>query len=121
PTAGDLILPAQMQEIAMTNPVSPLPGSITASQTLKLNPDIENKQGSNIGQRLEQMLWAELLSHAGLEKAFTQAGGEAASAFSRYIVEAIAKDMAEQHPLGLGQAAQQTIAAPTREKPGAMP
>ncbi len=108
----------------MTDPVSSLPGSITAaqnSQPLKLNPDIQNKQASNIGQRLEQMLWVEMLSHAGLEKAFTQAGGEAASAFSRYIVEAIAKDMAEQHPLGLGQATEQTIAASAKGKPGAMP
>lgn len=53
--------------------------------------------------RFEQMLWAEMLSHAGLEKAFTQGGGEGASAFSRYVVEAIAKDLAERHPLGLGE------------------
>ena len=51
--------------------------------------------------RFEQMLWAEMLTHAGLEKAFTQGGGEAASAFSRYVVEAIARDLAEKHPMGL--------------------
>lgn len=59
----------------------------------------------DIGKRLEQMLWAEMLSHAGLEKAFTQAGGESASAFSRYIVEAIAEDLADKHPMGIGQSA----------------
>ncbi len=41
-----------------------------------------------------------MLSHAGLEKAFTQSGGEAAASFSRMIVESIAEDLAERHPLG---------------------
>lgn len=54
-----------------------------------------------IKQRFEQMLWTEMLSHAGLEKALTLGGGEAASSFSRFVVEAIAKDLAETHPLGL--------------------
>ena len=57
----------------------------------------------DIKQRFEQMLWAEMLSHAGLEKALTQGGGEAASSFSRYVVEAIAKDLAETHPMGLAE------------------
>ena len=56
---------------------------------------------ADIGQRFEQMLWAEMLSHAGLEKSLTQSGGESVSAFSRYVVEAIAEDIAEKHPLGL--------------------
>ena len=47
------------------------------------------------------MLWAEMLSHAGLEKAFTMTGGEGASAFSRMLVESIAEDLARQHPLGV--------------------
>jgi len=51
--------------------------------------------------RFEQLLWAELLTHTGLEKALTLGGGEGASMFSRYFVEAIAADIAEQHPLGL--------------------
>lgn len=59
-------------------------------------------EASELRQKFEQMLWAEMLSHAGLEKAFTQGGGEGASAFSRYVVESIAKDLAEKHPLGLG-------------------
>ncbi len=57
---------------------------------------------SDIGKRFEQMLWAEMLMHAGLEEALTKNGGEAASSFSRYVVEAIAADIAEKHPLGLG-------------------
>lgn len=69
-----------------------------APETLKAG---EDKQASEIKVRFEQMLWAEMLSHAGLEKAFTQGGGEAASAFSRYVVEAIARDLAEKHPMGL--------------------
>jgi hypothetical protein len=63
-----------------------------------------NAEAADIGQRFEQMLWAEMLTHAGLEKAFSQGGGEAASAFSRYIVEAVAKDIAASHPLGLADA-----------------
>lgn len=51
--------------------------------------------------RFEQMLWAELLTHTGLEKSLTLGGGEGASMFSRYFVEAIAADIAKQHPLGL--------------------
>ena len=51
--------------------------------------------------KFEQLLWAELLTHTGLEKALTLGGGEGASMFSRYFVEAIAADIAEQHPLGL--------------------
>jgi hypothetical protein len=46
-----------------------------------------------------------MLSHAGLEKAFTQGGGEGAASFSRFIVEAIARDLAEKHPLGFGEKA----------------
>ena len=63
-----------------------------------------NAEAADIGQRFEQMLWAEMLTHAGLEKAFSQGGGEAASAFSRYVVEAVAKDIAASHPLGLADA-----------------
>ena len=65
---------------------------------------LANEEANDIGQRFEQMLWAEMLTHAGLEKAFSQGGGEAASAFSRYVVEAVAKDIAASHPLGLADA-----------------
>lgn len=57
-----------------------------------------------IGWKFEQMLWAEMLSHAGLEKSLTLGGGEAASAFSRHLVEAIAEDLAERQPLGIAEA-----------------
>lgn len=65
--------------------------------------DAPAEERSEIGKRFEQMMWAEMLSHAGLEKSFTLGGGEAASAFSRYVVEAIAADLAESHPLGLAR------------------
>lgn len=72
------------------------------SQTKPLNSEQAGAAESpDITKRFEQMLWAEMLSHVGLEKAFTQSGGEGASAFSRYIVEAIAEDISEKHPLGL--------------------
>ncbi len=51
--------------------------------------------------KFEKLLWAELLTHTGLEDALTLGGGQGASMFSRYFVEAIAGDIAEQHPLGL--------------------
>lgn len=56
-------------------------------------------------ERLEQMLWTEMLSHAGLEEAFTLGGGEDAAAFSRYLVEAIAEDLAAQHDFNFGDSA----------------
>ena len=67
--------------------------------------------GEEVGMRFEQLLWSEMLSHTGLEEAFTQSGGEAASAFSRMMIEAIAEDLARTHPLGLnatGNTADQT-------------
>ena len=85
-----------------------LPG-VGAQQT---QPDTAVKvesETSDINKRFEQMLWAEMLMHAGLEDALTKNGGEAASSFSRYVVEAIAADIAEQHPLGLGADAQTSI------------
>lgn len=75
---------------------------------------------SDIGKRFEQMLWAEMLSHAGLEKAFTQNGGEGASAFARFIVEAIAEDLAERHPLGLSGKVDETIARAAQPPEAAM-
>ncbi|MFN4183317.1 MAG: hypothetical protein ACK4M6_00900 [Hyphomonas sp.] len=78
---------------------------------------------SDIGKRFEQMLWAEMLTHAGLEKSLTLGGGEAASAFSRYVVEAIAEDLAESHPLGLARkvdevtAGQKAVMLSTNEIP----
>ena len=76
---------------------------------------------SDIGQRFEQMLWTEMLTYAGLDKAFSQGGGEAASAFSRYVVEAIAKDLSESHPMGLAEAVDKTIAAAQQPEQDDMP
>lgn len=87
----------------MTNPVTAAVGG-----SAPVISDIHSGKGSqaeDIGRRFEQMLWAEMLSHSGLEKALTQSGGQDASAFSRYLIEAIAEDISEKHPLGLGDAA----------------
>lgn len=62
-------------------------------------------------QKIEKLLWTEMLKHSGLEKAFTASGGESASAFSRYIVEAIADDLTRSQPLGLEVQRQGTIPA----------
>ena len=64
--------------------------------------------------RFEQLLWAELLTHTGLEDALTLGGGQGASMFSRYFVEAIAADLAEHHPLGL---LDKTVASTETVKP----
>lgn len=80
--------------------VSPLSAG-KAEEGKGLGASVEDR--SEIGKRFEQMLWAEMLSHAGLEKSLTLGGGEAASAFSRYVVESIAEDLAESHPLGLAR------------------
>lgn len=97
----------------MIQPLSPLSPPVPAAQGAAA------PERSEIGKRFEQMLWAEMLSHAGLEKAFTQNGGEGASAFSRFIVEAIAADLAERHPLGLAGKVDETIsrAAPPAAEP----
>lgn len=98
----------------MTLPVSfPASGIAAAAEVTNrpAAPKPKAADSSDIGQRFEQMLWTEMLTYAGLDKAFAQGGGEAASSFSRYIVEAIAKDLAESHPMGLGETVDQSIAA----------
>lgn len=86
----------------------PDPAPLVQAKPLKPKPvtpvKLEVVSDDNIGKRFEQMLWAEMLSHAGLEESLTQGGGEAVAAFSRYVVEAIAEDIAEKHPLGLTSA-----------------
>lgn len=86
--------------------LSVLPNSDAASvrsSAPEISKSPKEKAEHDIKQRFEQMLWSEMLSHAGLEKALTLGGGEAASSFSRYVVEAIAKDLAETHPMGLAE------------------
>lgn len=95
----------------MALPVS-FPASGIAGAARAGRPDTAKPaDSSDIGQRFEQMLWTEMLTYAGLDKAFAQGGGEAASSFSRYVVEAIAKDLAESHPMGLGDAVDRSVAA----------
>ncbi|RIJ18365.1 hypothetical protein [Henriciella mobilis] len=69
---------------------------------------------SELGIRFEKMLWAEMLRHTGLEKAMTQSGGQSAAAFTQFMIESIAEDIARRSPLGLdpvGSRAGQTYAA----------
>lgn len=70
--------------------------SSSAASTLQAPETSEESK-----MRFEQLMWAELLTHTGLEDALTLGGGEGAAMFSRYFVEAIAADIAKQHPLGL--------------------
>jgi hypothetical protein len=81
-----------------------IPGAGMAT-ALSANPPASTgsirSDAEEVGMRFEQLLWSEMLSHTGLEEAFTQSGGEAASAFSRMMIEAIAEDLARTHPLGL--------------------
>lgn len=80
--------------------ITPLSNVLPTSQAqAPTQPKLTAEEDTNV--RFEQLLWAELLTHTGLEKALTLGGGEGASMFSRYFVEAIAADIAEQHPLGL--------------------
>jgi hypothetical protein len=57
----------------------------------------------DMGKQLEQLLWTEMLSHTGLEKTMAAGGAEGASEFFRFMIEAMARDFAEQHPLGLSE------------------
>ena len=61
---------------------------------------VDSDAVEDTNKRFEQMLWAEMLRHSGIEEDFTKGGGQAASAFTQFAVEAIAKDLAEKHPLG---------------------
>ncbi len=80
--------------------ITPTPNLLpTSAGQAPTQPKLNVEDDTNV--RFEQLLWAELLTHTGLEKALTLSGGEGASMFSRYFVEAIAADIAEQHPLGL--------------------
>ena len=99
-----MTLPVSFGAIGQTVAAAPVEA---ASRPAAPKPQPES---SEIGKRFEQMLWTEMLTYAGLDKAFAQGGGEAASSFSRYIVEAIAKDLSESHPMGLGEAVDQSIA-----------
>mgnify|MGYP003653522198 CR=1 FL=1 len=101
----------------MTDPIGIQLGGI-ASQTPINRTSVQKgmSEAESIGQKFEQMLWAEMLSHAGLEKAFSQGGGEAASAFSRYMVESVAKDLAASHPMGLAASVETELTTTKRSE-----
>ena len=87
------------------------PDSVVRTNSKAIEKSVQESEPSEIGQKFEQMLWTEMLTYAGLDKAFSQGGGEAASAFSRYIVEAISADLAKTHPMGLSEAVDRSISA----------
>ena len=80
-------------------PTSPIGGTPSPAAPSNTGPAPDLSEESKA--KFEQLLWAELLTHTGLEDALTLGGGEGASMFARYFVEAIAEDIAKQHPLGL--------------------
>ena len=80
-------------------PTSPINAASATASNVTPQPNMELTDESKM--RFEQLLWAELLTHTGLEDALTLGGGDGASMFARYFVEAIAEDIAKQHPLGL--------------------
>lgn len=59
-----------------------------------------------IDKKLEKLLWSEMLKHTGLEASFTLGGGEGAVSFARYMVEEIAENISEAHPLEIGKKVQ---------------
>lgn len=93
--------------------IQPVMSALSPAQGAKAGEGslaVPGQERSETGKRFEQMLWADMLSHAGLEKSFTLGGGESASAFSRFVVESIAEDLAETHPLGLAEKVDQIVA-----------
>jgi hypothetical protein len=104
-------------ELQMADPIGIQLGGVSSQPPINRTPVQKGaSDAQSIGQKFEQMLWAEMLSHAGLEKAFSQGGGEAASAFSRYMVEAVAKDLAASHPMGLAAAVEADLATTQRSE-----
>ncbi|WP_084420359.1 hypothetical protein [Henriciella litoralis] len=101
----------------MTAPIDfrpTLPQVQTAQTQLTPQPQQGGTEEANdLRQRFEQMLWAEMLRHTGLEDALTKSGGQAASAFSQFVIESIAGDLAERHPLGLDPIPQASAAYET--------
>ncbi|MCH2457683.1 MAG: hypothetical protein MK186_06500 [Henriciella sp.] len=96
PEAARPATPSRAQS-TYSPPVQPVRASTAQSATATASSD----NNSDVNVRFEQMLWAEMLRHTGLEEAFSSVGGEGAAAFTQFAVEAIARDLAEKHPLGL--------------------
>lgn len=93
----------------LTSLTVPQMGGATTTMSPTNNVEATDPKMGDMQKRFEQMLWAEMLSHSGLEDALTKSGGEAAAPFARYVVEAVAKDIAEAHPLGLSTAAKPAL------------
>lgn len=83
------------------------PSSLLASSIPTRTPPSgePDRQADPALRQLDQLLWTEMLRHAGFEDALSRGSGESASAFTRYVVEDIARDLAEAHPLVSNQAA----------------
>ena len=82
----------------MVDIAAPVPTAFPSQLTRPTN--VSDAPELKPSQQIEKLLWAEMLKYAGLEAAFTSSGGEGASAFARYMVEAIAEDIAKTHSLG---------------------
>ena len=108
-----MTFPVTFQPVAQPagQPAAPAPTRTAPAEPAKSAARPARAETSDIGQRFEQMLWTEMLTYAGLDKAFSQGGGEAASSFSRYVVESIAKDLSETHPMGLADSVERSVAA----------
>lgn len=95
------------------------------TQSLIAEPqsNIQESPDKDAGARFEKLLWSQMLQHTGLEDAFTKNGGQAVSAFSQFMLEALAEDLAEKHPLGLSSAilGQSDEATPSNMQPPSNP
>ena len=85
----------------MALPIDPTTVNVGSSLPSKAASSALADERADINKRFEEMLWAEMLRHTGLEESMTKSGGQGASAFTQFVIEAIAADLAEQHPLGL--------------------
>ena len=76
------------------------PGLVPSAQIQTRIANISDTADLSPSQQIEKLLWTEMLKYSGLEEAFSSQGGEGSSAFARYMVEAIAEDIARTQPLG---------------------
>lgn len=112
-----MTLPVSFPTIGPSTVQSPEPSTVRIARPAIVDPANKSPAGpgkpeiSDLGKRFEQMLWTEMLSYAGLDEAFSQGGGEAASNFARYVIESISEDLAAEHPMGIGEAVDRSVAA----------
>ncbi|MEM9670128.1 MAG: hypothetical protein AAF950_14495 [Pseudomonadota bacterium] len=86
-------------------------GSINSFQVTQLDAaaDANTKQGQGVDHQLEKLLWTEMLKSAGIEDAIIPEGAASASSFAQFVIEEMAADLAEQHPFGVGEAANDKV------------